>query len=522
MPITFFSAVQATATVLSAAILMITITTHRNKNLRYYYLFCVVALCMSIGGFLEVTAVSTEAVQFAYKIDWLGLPFVGLSLFLFGQEFSGVKPKAPWLKYILWAVSLFACGSVLLFPDITVIYKSIELAADAIPPHGISTSGIFYYPVFAINVFFGLYGIIQLLRATKATSTKDRLIHTAVFSSLIILPLTGVVLGLTVLKSAYDPVPPLIGMSAFIIGIYLIGFEKISRTTVSRSDIVLEMNAGFVLLEGNRISDINPRARELVKEFADILPNTLVDSLKDIPAGIFDGTGDHVTLYPLSELTDDELNSLSPDIPLSLRVSRSFLPNGQNRRLCVILTDDSEDYLTNEKLRRAARTDSLTKMFNRGAFFEIAGRGFSLMRRRHSDGCAMMLDLDFFKNVNDAYGHRTGDTVLSMVSDTIKGSIRSIDTCGRYGGEEFAVWLPGCRLIGAMIIAEDIRKKVSELKFNDDRNFNITVSIGVADMGDSVSLTEILHRADKALYEAKRSGRNKALPFEKDERSRNI
>jgi len=121
-----------------------------------------------------------------------------------------------------------------------------------------------------------------------------------------------------------------------------------------------------------------------------------------------------------------------------------------------------------------------------------------------------MLDIDYFKEINDLHGHNVGDQVLSYVGDLIKSELRQVDIAGRYGGEEFVMILPQTDKNGAYITAERLRKSFynNPLYYNY-RNINFTVSIGVAEYHQSItSADEIIKIADNALYEAKDKGRN--------------
>ena len=122
-----------------------------------------------------------------------------------------------------------------------------------------------------------------------------------------------------------------------------------------------------------------------------------------------------------------------------------------------------------------------------------------------------MLDLDNFKDVNDRYGHPTGDATLRLFADTCAKTLRAADIFGRLGGEEFAILLPDTPEEGAQTLAQRLRRDVEKTAFpSDEGAFCVTVSIGIASMTDPEdSLNDLMHRADRALYESKRAGRNR-------------
>lgn len=164
-----------------------------------------------------------------------------------------------------------------------------------------------------------------------------------------------------------------------------------------------------------------------------------------------------------------------------------------------------------EKLIRMAITDELTGLVNRRYFMGRLLHEYERTKRYKSVFTVLMIDLDYFKNVNDTYGHQAGDTVLRTVSDSMKLSLRLSDIIGRIGGEEFAVILPETEINTAMLISERLRKSVDDQDINHKNcKIKITISIGASQsLKDDLSIDDVLQRADSALYKAKDNGRNK-------------
>ncbi len=156
-----------------------------------------------------------------------------------------------------------------------------------------------------------------------------------------------------------------------------------------------------------------------------------------------------------------------------------------------------------------ATTDSLTGIYNRREFLRLA-EGELGRSQRYGDPLAMvMLDIDNFKQVNDTLGHNTGDQILVQLADCLSRNLRNIDIFGRLGGEEFAILLPMTDRTQALETAERLRKSLSEMRVSvNDQILHVTASFGIAGLDDDGTLGQILLRADAALYEAKRHGRN--------------
>lgn len=162
-------------------------------------------------------------------------------------------------------------------------------------------------------------------------------------------------------------------------------------------------------------------------------------------------------------------------------------------------------------LEKEAITDPLTGLFNRRYFLKQGQRELLRSRRHRWPLSLLMLDLDYFKKVNDVYGHSIGDQVLIRTARRILDSIRDVDIAARYGGEEFVILLPETDAKGAMLVAERIRENIANQPFHLSPSLalSITVSVGVATLKHSFTdLHELIDLADKALYEAKKKGRN--------------
>jgi diguanylate cyclase (GGDEF)-like protein len=168
---------------------------------------------------------------------------------------------------------------------------------------------------------------------------------------------------------------------------------------------------------------------------------------------------------------------------------------------------------TREDLLQQATHDGLTGVFNR-RHMECVLRKEIDRAERHARPLAVgMLDADHFKNVNDSYGHQTGDEVLRTISERCRKILRSNDVFGRYGGEEFVIVFPETKLEEAGAIAERLRAAVADDPIQvGDKALGVTVSIGLAAHAPGQDLDKLFQRADAALYTAKQDGRNLVRP----------
>jgi len=173
--------------------------------------------------------------------------------------------------------------------------------------------------------------------------------------------------------------------------------------------------------------------------------------------------------------------------------------------------------IENARLYEMATLDRKTKMYNHGFFKNRLIEEMERADRYKTDLILMMLDIDFFKKVNDTHGHVTGDMVLVKIAESIKQHVRLYDVPARFGGEEFSVILPETELKDSRVVAERLRKSIAGLTFAvPGGEFSVTSSIGVAKFVHSGNMTEdiLIERADKALYHAKSNGRNRITVYD--------
>ncbi|MDR3389441.1 MAG: GGDEF domain-containing protein [Rudaea sp.] len=162
------------------------------------------------------------------------------------------------------------------------------------------------------------------------------------------------------------------------------------------------------------------------------------------------------------------------------------------------------------RFKTLARRDGLTGIFNRQHFVEAAKSSLQYCAKSAREACVVVIDLDHFKLINDAHGHAAGDMVLKRAVSACQAHLRSIDSFGRLGGEEFGIALPDCTLETALIRAEELRVAIAELGEDADLDFTVSASFGIASTtGSGYDLRQLLIDADNALYEAKREGRNR-------------
>lgn len=206
----------------------------------------------------------------------------------------------------------------------------------------------------------------------------------------------------------------------------------------------------------------------------------------------------------------------------NLTISPLTGSNGQVEKVCLMVYDVTDIATSkraleraNEQLAKLSMTDHLTGLLNRGTWENLVDAEFERFRRYGQATSLVMLDIDFFKEVNDNHGHLAGDEVIKYAAETTRSNLRQSDSIGRYGGEEFGIILPETDAEGARVICERIRHSIEQSVVQTSvAPIRYTVSMGVAQLTNRPkNHMKWMQQADEALYTAKKSGRNSVVVF---------
>jgi two-component system cell cycle response regulator len=197
------------------------------------------------------------------------------------------------------------------------------------------------------------------------------------------------------------------------------------------------------------------------------------------------------------------------------QISREALLNNGDRikvgpSILKFLSGADAEAKYHEEIYRMTIIDGLTQIHNKRSLFETLEKELLRARRYERDLSLLMFDIDFFKRINDQYGHLAGDYVLRELARIVQDRIRRDEMFARYGGEEFVVLLPETPLAGATALAENLRARVASHSFVfQGERIPVTISIGAALLQEDRTAADLIQRADEKLYEAKRGGRNR-------------
>ena len=301
-------------------------------------------------------------------------------------------------------------------------------------------------------------------------------------------------------------------------------YQVLTASSAEEGLALLASNPVAVILTDQRM----PRGTgaELLAQSLDVAPDTtriLFTGYSDIGAVIDAVNQGQVYSYITKPWRPEEFKSV-----VSQGLERNTLVL-ENRRLLAELSQANEELEQrvrertrqlneqNKELRGArqrieelSRRDALTGLTNRRWLDEVLGTEVERARRYQTPFSVAMADLDLFKDINDSFGHAVGDQVLKATAKALEGAVRMTDVVGRYGGEEFLVLLPNTELPQALMLAERMRAGLHLMPVTF-RPEPVTASFGVAQWVSEDSVASLVDRADKALYEAKRTGRDKVM-----------
>jgi diguanylate cyclase (GGDEF)-like protein len=292
-----------------------------------------------------------------------------------------------------------------------------------------------------------------------------------------------------------------------IFALVLFRFRLLDLVPVARDAVFMGMIEGVVVADAHdRIIDFNPAAQRLFPGLAGA----------SIGRPIAETLGRHPAAHGLLAAGAGTSAEISVEIDGRLRFYEarlSLIRNSRGRVACRSLSfsDSTEQAVLRQRLSSLATTDELTGAANRRAFLEVGRRETARAKRSGHALSLIILDLDHFKSINDRWGHAAGDAALVEACRRMKSSLRTADTLGRHGGEEFAVLLPETPPAQAVLVAERLRAAIAKepLPIRGSVTVDLTASFGVAgvDRVNEESVENLIRAADRAMYQAKTSGR---------------
>lgn len=331
----------------------------------------------------------------------------------------------------------------------------------------------------------------------------------------------------------FDPTPPCFALAGLCMASAVLRRRMLELAPIARDTLFEFMEDAIVVLDGNgRLVDLNPAAVQLFKMGAPLghpgaelfaaWPELALLAAQNSPepqSGEFAFVeADEVRILEARSTAMHSMNHSAGRLLQIRDVTARHRADGEIRRAHEELkTQFAANQELQQQLQELATRDELTGLYNRRYLEETLAREVATAARQNTPLSLILLDIDYFKTINDTYGHAAGDETLRLLGELLVSRTRAGDVACRYGGEEFVVLLPGATSIDALKRAEEIRVafEASHVRVRD-MEIRTTLSLGIAEHpGDWTSGEELLRNADIALYTAKGEGRNVARTFSK-------
>ncbi|MGZ7444782.1 histidine kinase N-terminal 7TM domain-containing protein [Paenibacillus sp. TH7-28] len=506
-PINVYITLVATSGVLSLFLGIYAFINRKNIPFARTFMVYMATLCIYIFGFaFELSSNSLAEIKRWIVVEYFGMPFsAALSLLLvFRYLGKNIPRKAVSAMFIIPVITLLMVATNDAHHR---FYKSIFLRESAPTPMVDIVIGEWYIVHGAYTFGCLLAGFILLLRRWTHTKKTYRIQHATLLVSQLI-PMVAAFLYLMGLTPwGADPVPVVLCLTSAMYIWAIVSSRMLTIVPIAKDSIFESMREGVIVLDSTRrIIDFNQALTGMIPE---ISSRSIGQPLRKVWLAL---TG---TDFPAVENIDGMEKELGWKVGGDMRFflvrsSPVLGKGGETLGTLLLLIDVTEQKALQNELERLAYTDGLTGIGNRVDFFR---QGLALLEEAAAAGtcCSFILfDIDFFKKINDTYGHEAGDKALIHVVEVCKTILPTEALFARYGGEEFVIGLPGASIREAGEVAEQLRTALEEKPFDTAGELvPITASFGAAQYaGAHDTLESLLRDADTALYESKRNGRN--------------
>ncbi|MCI3922991.1 diguanylate cyclase [Paenibacillus sp. TRM 82003] len=467
----------------------------------------------------ELASDTLETIQRVTVFEYLGIAFAPPLGLLLIMHYLGKRTsrRAVAAMFVIPAITF---GMVATNDSHRLFYKSVYFRSDATSLVDIVVGP--WYIVHGAYTFACMLAAMVLLVRQWTRSNRTHRIHLAVFILGQFLPMAGAFLYLMgVTPYGMDPVPMVLSVTSALYIWGMAASRLLTIAPIARERIFDSMQEGVLVLDpADRLIDFNQAAGRMLPLLAPSSVGRALDEVWIVAAG---------SRFPIDRGTaggQEEL-TLQKDgavFHYQARLSPVAGRGGETIGNLVMLIDVTERKRLENQLKQLAYYDGLTNIFNRTHFIHRGKLLIEEARRRNEPVSLLLFDIDYFKRVNDTYGHETGDRLIVHVVDVCKRSLPPTALFARYGGEEFVLALPGVALAEAVGLADVLRAALeAEPLTAPGATVPVTSSFGVAqldpDAGDT--LVSLLRDADTALYEAKRAGRNAVRGYEPEAKAAN-
>ncbi|WP_431027745.1 diguanylate cyclase [Lysinibacillus sp. LZ02] len=477
------------------------------------YTATIIIYCFSSVFVLLSTTV--EQIMLWTTFQYIGIAFSPPLGLLFIMKYVGMNITKP--KKI----------ALLTIPSLTILmvatnglhhfhYRVFEIDPALGAPFIHQEIGVWYtiHGIFIFSCMFGAF-LLALSRWKETGNVYRPQLMTLMFSQLVpILTAFLYLMGFT--PKGIDPVPMMLWLSSLLYLWSISSSRLFTLMPIAKDAIFNSIDDGVMVLDTSlRLIEFNQACKDMFPLLnktmfgmtfskvwltltEDTFPYSLENTtfIKEIPLG----TGNSKRIYQIRISTLQHVH--------------------HSKGLLIIFTDITELKMLQQQLEHQAYYDELTQIYNRRAFFQQCEQDFAAAKKYISPFTIILLDIDYFKRVNDTYGHHAGDQLIVHVVKACQTQLEEGALFARYGGEEFVLALKGYNGLQGEAVANQIRKYVeSQSCMTEEGKINVTLSLGVAEASHETdeTLYQLLNKADQALYAAKAAGRNRVHVYEANE-----
>lgn len=503
-------ATLTTAAVVQALLAVYAFSRRHSRASRYFGF-----LALNFSVLCLVSAFQTTSLDRHYMEFWVVVEHLALGVFLstvFFFTLAGTD-HSPWLKKAV-IVPMLAVSALALIINASnplhhLAFIKIGIAWRNSFASAVITPGPWFYIQNAI--MYGTIFFCLVLYAQKFHRSPPGL---RIQPLLILLGAVPPLLGILLYNLGFSPWNidlSSIGyfLTSIVYALALFRFNLFNIIPHARDRIFEGMHEAVLILDRkNRLVDFNPAASDICNGYGSLQLGKPLDKFGDCSCS---------SLAEKIEASDNGEFSFEFSANNEIRHFQCYVfPIGQKAinpmGKALIMIETSAQVRLMEHVRRLASIDHLTGIYNRRQFIEICTIQLDIAREQKNPASLIMIDIDHFKEVNDTWGHQVGDKVLVDVVKTCRKQLRESDIFGRFGGEEFVVFLPDTDLRRARQVADRMRQRLEERQSeSEDAIGRVTASFGIS-MYKSPrppKLEELINQADNALYQAKRNGRNR-------------
>jgi len=499
MPPTYFAtiAIYAFAMIAALTVLFMSIYVRKAPKSLWFSYMSLAIFIFAMGYLFEITAEHPVSALVATKLQYIGVCFISPFLLLFILEYCGHR-ISKWLIAALMVIPAITLVLVQTWELHMLYYDLLIFVTEGVVSYlKVSGAPLYYVFFFYTHCLCIAAAVVVFLYYKRSTLSVRKQSITLIIA--ILIPVAGNIISIfKIIPWVLDLTPIVLSLTCILLG-YSIFRQGLYRIVpIAREQIVETMSDGFILvdMQGHFI-DANSAATRLLPQ---LNPSTVGTHISELDNLAWLG---NMSMQGEFDVTDPVTNAVTYH-----RISKTIVRFKQQEICnCFMIFDITDTKQLLNEVSDLAQRDSLTGLAHRGAFYD---RGWPMLQNAQS-ACLLMMDLDFFKTVNDRHGHLAGDEVLKTTARMLDECLRSTDLVARYGGEEFCALLTAVNSGNALALAERIRKRVEQCVFQSPQGeFRVTLSIGVAvyDSAMHTSIESLVADADAAMYAAKDAGRN--------------